>query len=202
MLRLLEAARRAENTLRVLGLMIPGIPQIDGAIDELRRAIEEAEPLHDEALSRAEAAETEVDKRNATLFDIAELVSGKRDADPFFAVLDVFQRAERFESELRKVKEIVDPGHVAEALDAVDAVSTMMRCFEKQRARAEAAEADAAEWRLLYQNALACELRQQARVEAAETEVERLREWIIAACNYDHSLMPPAGIKIAHRVCR
>ena len=94
--------------------------------------------------ARAETAEAELDKRNATLFDIAELVSGKRDADPFFAVLDVFQRAKRFESELREVKEIVDPGHVAEALDAVDAVSTMMRIFETQRAQRDEAQAEAA----------------------------------------------------------
>ena len=62
MLGLLEAAKRAENTLRVLGLMMPDFPQIDGAIDELRRAIEEAEPLHDEARARAEAAEAECER--------------------------------------------------------------------------------------------------------------------------------------------
>lgn len=40
------------------------------------------------------------------------------------------------------------------------------------------------------------------RVRNAQAEVARLREWIIAACNHDHSLMPPAGIEIAHRVSR
>ena len=40
----------------------------------------------------------------------------------------------------------------------------------------------------------------RARAEAAEAEVARLREWIVDACNYDHSLMPPSDVEIGHKV--
>jgi chromosome condensin MukBEF ATPase and DNA-binding subunit MukB len=64
--------------------------------------------------------------------------------------------------------------------DTVD--GNLKEAFTGMRARAEAAEADAAEWRLLYQNALACELRQQARAEAAEARINTLKEQL-EICN-------------------
>lgn len=40
----------------------------------------------------------------------------------------------------------------------------------------------------------------RAECERLRAQVATLGAWVIAACNDNHSLMPPAGIEIAHRV--